>query len=316
MNVFCFNICNVFECLPPWPALYSFSESKPRPPPWSPVLTPAQLQFSVLWLRQIKAIGRQSPAIASPPPPNIQALARAPGDFQHLATGARTQTSSHSPLPLLCSPRYHRHQAQFLTPGDKTPSWTVNSLLTQHRHAHTPPGRDHPRHRMLQQPARSLTIIIMLLTGLCCAGPANVIKLKLDSDQLRELEELDRPTSFYFCPGSQIHSSTLLSEAVIEIVPESRLRDGEADCVSSSVRYKDEGELGTTIRAPLMSTKHGQGTDSNVALSVSWSSLTWETGCQCIGNLILTLALAFLANTKLGRLSEWDSIYIFVSALN
>ena len=46
MNVFCFNICNVFECLPPWPALYSFSESKPRPPPWSPVLTPAQLQFS------------------------------------------------------------------------------------------------------------------------------------------------------------------------------------------------------------------------------------------------------------------------------
>ena len=191
-----------------------------------------------------------------------------------------------------------------LTPGDKTPSWTVNSLLTQHRHAHTPPGRDHPRHRMLQQPARSLTIIIMLLTGLCCAGPANVIKLKLDSDQLRELEELDRPTSFYFCPGSQIHSSTLLSEAVIEIVPESRLRDGEADCVSSSVRYKDEGELGTTIRAPLMSTKHGQGTDSNVALSVSWTSLTWETGCQCIGNLILTLALAFLANTKLGRLSE------------
>ena len=209
-----------------------------------------------------------------------------------------------SSLSLLCSPRYHRHQAQFLTPGDKTPSWTVNSLLTQHRHAHTPPGRDHPRHRMLQQPARSLTIIIMLLTGLCCAGPANVIKLKLDSDQLRELEELDRPTSFYFCPGSQIHSSTLLSEAVIEIVPESRLRDGEADCVSSSVRYKDEGELGTTIRAPLMSTKHDQGTDSNVALSVSWTSLTWETGCQCIGNLILTLALAFLANTKLGRLSE------------
>ena len=314
MNVFCFNICNVFGCLPPWPALYSFSESKPRPPPWSPVLTPAQLQFSVLWLRQIKASPQLSPRL------RLRLLTSSLGQSSGWlpTSGHRSQDPDQltlSSLSALLTP-LSSPPSTVLTPGDKTPSWTVNSLLTQHRHAHTPPGRDHPRHRMLQQPARSLTIIIMLLTGLCCAGPANVIKLKLDSDQLRELEELDRPTSFYFCPGSQIHSSTLLSEAVIEIVPESRLRDGEADCVSSSVRYKDEGELGTTIRAPLMSTKHGQGTDSNVALSVSWSSLTWETGCQCIGNLILTLALAFLANTKLGRLSEWDSIYIFVSALN
>ena len=141
MNVFCFNICNVFECLPPWPALYSFSESKPRPPPWSPVLTPAQLQFSVLWLRQIKAIGRQSPALASPPPPppNIQ-------PWPELRVTSNIWPPEPGPRPahtLLCLCSAHpaiiatKHSFWLpetkLPPGLSTPSSLSTDTHTHHR---------------------------------------------------------------------------------------------------------------------------------------------------------------------------------------
>ena len=137
MNVFCFNICNVFGCLPPWPALYSFSESKPRPPPWSPVLTPAQLQFSVLWLRQIKASPQLSPRLRLRL--LTSSLGQSSGWLPTSGHRSQGQTSSHSHLSLLCSPRYHRHQAQFwlpetkLPPGLSTPSSLSTDTHTHHR---------------------------------------------------------------------------------------------------------------------------------------------------------------------------------------
>ena len=162
-------------------------------------------------------------------------------------------------------------------------------------------------------------------------SPSPVLRVQLSPGQVQTLAR-SRATFFYLCQQDPhtggVHSSSLLRNTYLELVPYERVGDGKTDCLSEGARHADEGtrlvraEAGDTSRRQerglvVADKRQGAGEEWRVRESEGkaadtsggytgpgqwWGGLATELVLQSLFNIGLVV---LTAAARGGCLGEW-----------